>query len=122
VAAYGVTFAATVGTLAIGALLTALAFSSNQPRPGAVPDPHPLLFANPGYAMGTLLLFPAGSRQHMGRQLQLLVLGPGPASTAGPTIEAWQAVLAVQLAIVGISVAGAVLLLRGRRGQDAPAG
>jgi ABC-2 type transport system permease protein len=122
VAAYGVTFTATVGTLVLGAILTQLAYASPQvARPGTPADVHPLMFVNPGYAVGALLLQPSGAQLHLGRIAQLLFLGSGPASTAGPLVEPWQAALIAQLALVALSFLGAVLLLRGRRGRESSA-
>jgi len=112
VTAYTVTFAATIGTLVVGTLLTALGYASSSVQPG---PPHPLVFANPGYAMGALLLQPDGTRAYSGRLAQLLFLNPGPASTDGVLVDPWQAALLVQTAVAVASIGGAVLLLRVRR-------
>ncbi|HEY4026208.1 MAG TPA: ABC transporter permease subunit [Candidatus Dormibacteraeota bacterium] len=121
VTAYAATFAATVGTLVLGAILTQIAYTSSPAaRTGTPPDVHPILFFNPGYAMGALLLQPSGAQLHTGRLAQLVLLATGPASQSGPVIEPWQAALTVQLALVAVSFLGAVLLLRGRRGRESP--
>jgi ABC-type transport system involved in multi-copper enzyme maturation permease subunit len=118
VTSYGVTFAATVGSLAIGVVLMQLAYVAAGPGPRPPPDPHPLVFANPGYAMGTLLLVPDGAPLHLGRLLQLLFLSPGPADRTGPLIEPWHAALGVELLVVAAALAGTMLLMRARRGRE----
>ena len=134
-------FTGTVGTLALGSLLTAIgalrspslaASSLSGLMPGrlltatgvlgsaslAASDPselHPLLYANPLAAMALVLLAPGAAPVHVGRAVQLLLLAPGLPSTAGPALEAWQASVLVELVVVALSVAGAVAVLRGRR-------
>ena len=117
VVAYGLTFAGTVGTLAIGGLLTSLEFLQRSPGPVVPggPAPHPLLLANPIFAMVTALqTIPMGSVT-LGKVLPLLVLSPASGSAFGPVVQPWLATVLVQAVLVTASVLGSVRVLRGRR-------
>jgi len=116
VVAYGLTFAGTVGTLVIGALLTALeAVQRSGPSVPRSPAPHPLLLANPIFAMVTVLqTIPMGSVT-LGKVLPLLVLSPASGSAFGPVVQPWLATVLVQAVLVTASVLGSVRMLRGRR-------
>ncbi|HZV49746.1 MAG TPA: ABC transporter permease [Candidatus Dormibacteraeota bacterium] len=114
VVAYGVAFFGLVGTLVGGVMLTVAAYV----RTGnlvASPDAHPLLFANPFYAVNQLINEPSGSPMHIGRLLQLMFALGGPPVQVGPTVEPWQATILVQLVIIALSLFGAVQLLQGWR-------
>jgi ABC-2 type transport system permease protein len=113
VLAYGITFAGTVGTGAVGLLLTETV-ALQSVRPGSAPVLHPLLLANPISAMLTVLQSPQVSPMPLGRTAQLLILASGAPSTASPALEAWQVTTAAELLLVLLSVLGAVRLLRGR--------
>ena len=114
VAAYGFTFAGMIGTLMVGVMLT---FIVVQRAGGSVSgvDAHPLQFTNPVYALVVVLDSPNGAPMHLGRLLQLLFLGPGPANTSGPLLEPWQACMLLQVVVIALSVLGAVRLVGGRR-------
>jgi ABC-2 type transport system permease protein len=111
--AYGLTFAGTVGAGAVGLLLTGIT-ASRSVRPGAAPDLHPLLLANPLAAMLTILQSPQVAPMPLGRTVQLLMLASGPPSVAGPALEAWQVTTVTELVLVLLSVLGTIQLLRGR--------
>jgi ABC-2 type transport system permease protein len=116
VMAYGLAFAGMVGTWIVGALLTQIAVVRSQSVGAAgPPDQNPLMLVNPVQAMVTVLLFPGGSPIRLGRAVQLLFLASGRPSAAGPALEPWQASVLVELAVVALSVLGAVLVIRGRR-------
>lgn len=116
VAAYGVAFAGMVGTLFIGTLFTfAIQLRSTGGGVGGQSDAHPLLFANPFYALETVLTNPNGAPMHVGRLLQLLFLGIGDPNSAGPMLEPWQGTLLVQIGLVALSVLGAVQMIKSRR-------
>jgi ABC-2 type transport system permease protein len=118
VAAYGVAFAGMVGTLFIGTLFTfaiLLRSSGGGGGLGSQSDVHPLLFANPFYALETVLSNPNGAPMHVGRLLQLLFLGIGDPNSAGPMLEPWQGALLVQIALVALSLIGAVQMVKSRR-------
>ncbi|MBO0686913.1 MAG: hypothetical protein J2P45_27510, partial [Candidatus Dormibacteraeota bacterium] len=87
--------------------------------PGAGPTQpfaHPLLFVNPFTAMTALLQpSPVAGPVYLGRAVQIMMLGSGPASTSGPLVEAWQASILIELLLVVLSVFGAIQALRGPR-------
>jgi ABC-type transport system involved in multi-copper enzyme maturation permease subunit len=120
VVAYGLAFAGTAGTLAIGTALTAIAAAQRAlggggGGSGAV-DPHPLLLINPIYAMADALENFPGGPVPLAKIPALLVLSPaGSASAGGPAVEPWVATVVVQAVLVVLSVLGAVRVLRGRR-------
>ncbi|HSR26784.1 MAG TPA: ABC transporter permease [Candidatus Eisenbacteria bacterium] len=131
VMAYGVAFAGMIGTLVAGLLFTfTLAVRAQASQAATGGDIHPLLFANPFYALYVVLSDPNGAPMHVGRLVQLLFFVTGQPSTLGPTLEPWQAVVLVQVALVVLSVVGAVQLVQARRApapfrppeQLAPAG
>jgi ABC-2 type transport system permease protein len=121
VVAYGAVTAWTAGTAVLGSLLSFLYFRSSQsgvsagPGP-AQPDLHPLLFANPFFAL-TAVLQPGvtGGAVHLGRAAQILFMATGTPSTAGPLVQAWQAAALAELLVVALCVFGAIQVLRGRR-------
>jgi ABC-type transport system involved in multi-copper enzyme maturation permease subunit len=116
VAAYGVAFAGMVGTLFIGGLFTvAVLLRSSGGGLGSQSGVHPLLFTNPFYALETALASPNGEPMHVGRLLQFLLLGIGDPNSAGPMLEPWQGTLLVQIALVALSVFGAVQMIKSRR-------
>jgi len=110
VAAYGCAFAGLVGTLLVGWMLSILIAERQVSA-----DVHPLEFTNPLYALYMVLDSPNGAGMHLGRLLQLLVLAPGGPNSAGPSLEPWQGTLLAQLAIIALSVYGAVRLVGGHR-------
>jgi ABC-type transport system involved in multi-copper enzyme maturation permease subunit len=110
VAAYGCAFAGLVGTLLVGSMLSILIAERQVSA-----DVHPLEFTNPLYALWVILDSPNGGGMHLGRLLQLLVLAPGGPNSAGPSLEPWQGTLLAQLAIIALSVYGAVRLVGGHR-------
>lgn len=119
VLAFGVTFAGTVGTWIVGSILTQIAYSAAYSSGATTPPaPHPLLLVNPIQAMITVLQSPNGGRVPLGRTVAV-VFG-GPATGAGPMVEPWQATVVAQLLLVALCVAGAVLVLRGRRPLSLP--
>ena len=119
VAAYGVAFAGMVGTLFVGTLFTfAIQLRSNGGGLGSQFDTHPLLFANPFYALQTVLTNPNGAPMHVGRLLQLLFLGIGDPNSAGPMLEPWQGTLLVQIGLVALSIFGAVQMIKSRRAPE----
>ena len=109
VAAYGCAFAGLVGTLLVGSMLSILIAERQVSA-----DVHPLEFTNPLYAL-YIVLSSNGAGMHLGRLLQLLVLAPGGPNSAGPSLEPWQGTLLAQLAIIALSVYGAVRLVGGHR-------
>jgi ABC-2 type transport system permease protein len=116
VMAYGVAFAGMIGTLVAGLLFTfTLAVRAQASQTATGGDIHPLLFANPFYALFIVLTDPNGAPMHMGRLAQLLFFVIGQPSTVGPTLEPWQAVVLVQVVLVALSVVGAVQLVQARR-------
>jgi ABC-2 type transport system permease protein len=116
VLAYGVAFAGMVGTFVLGQLFSFAIFIRTAAGGTATgTDLHPFLFANPYTAMWIILNQPNGAAMHVGRLLQLLFLLPGRASTAGPSLEPWQAVILLQIVLVAASVFGAVQLVQSRR-------
>lgn len=121
VVAYVASAAGLVGSVVLGALLTALYLQAQGPLVAAGPVQvqtvvHPLIFVNPFNAMTALLQpSPFGGAAHLGRVAQILTLARGPASTGGPLIEAWQASIFIELLVVALSVFGAIQVLRGRR-------
>jgi ABC-type transport system involved in multi-copper enzyme maturation permease subunit len=116
VAAYGVTFAATAGTWAVGTILTQIELVQSVSRnlgPGGQagpPDTSPLLYVNPIHAMTTVL--EGSGAVTLGRFTQVLFLTVGPPRTGGPTIEPWQTTVAAQLALVVLAVLATIRLLR----------
>lgn len=117
VVAYGVAFAGTIGTAVAGLLFSFGAVVRSQATIGSsgAGDYHPLLFANPFYALLVALSDSTGSPVHVGRLLQLMFFVGGPPSTAGPSIEPWQAAVLVQVALVALSIIGAIQLVQSRR-------
>jgi len=116
VVAYGVAFAGMIGT-AVAGLLFSLALMVRSPGSigTAGGENHPLLFANPFYALDQVLRNPNGSPMPVGRLFQLMFFITGQPSTIGPLIEPWQAVVLVQIVLVALSVVGAVHLVQSRR-------
>jgi ABC-type transport system involved in multi-copper enzyme maturation permease subunit len=115
VVSYGVAFAGMIGTFVAGVLFT-LALMLRAPGGLSGPtESHPLLFANPFYALFVALNYPTGTSMHVGRLAQLLFFVNGQPSTIGPSIEPWQAAVLVQIVLVALSVMGAVHLVQSRR-------
>jgi ABC-type transport system involved in multi-copper enzyme maturation permease subunit len=116
VVSYGVAFAGMIGTLVAGLLFT---FALMLRTPGTLNTPsgdyHPLLFANPFYALYVVLSDPNGTPMHVGRLVQLLFFVTGQPTTFGPELEPWHAAVLVQIALVVLSVIGAVHLVQSRR-------
>jgi ABC-type transport system involved in multi-copper enzyme maturation permease subunit len=116
VVSYGVAFAGMIGTLVAGLLFTlALMLRAPGGVNGSTGDAHPLLFANPFYALFVVLNDPNGTPMHIGRLIQLLFFVNGQPATAGPSLEPWQAAVLVQVVLVALSVMGAVHLVQSRR-------
>ena len=112
VSSYGAAFALVAGTAVAGIILSYLkAFGQG----GNGLEPHPMLFANPFYALNVILTQPSGNPIHIGRLVQLLVLARGRAADWGPSLEPWQACLTVELILAALAIAASVLLVRGRR-------
>ncbi|HXM57849.1 MAG TPA: ABC transporter permease [Candidatus Dormibacteraeota bacterium] len=117
VVAYGVAFAGTIGTLVAGLLFTfALAVRGSAAATAqAATDFHPLLFANPFYALFVVLDPTQGHPMHVGRLIQLLFFMTSQPSGIGPELEPWQAAVLVQIVLVVLAVVGAVQLVQARR-------
>jgi ABC-2 type transport system permease protein len=116
VVSYGVAFAGMIGTLVAGLLFTlALMLRAPGGLSASGGDSHPLLFANPFYALFVVLNDPNGTPMHVGRLIQLLFFVNGQPTTIGPSIEPWQAAVLVQVVLVTLSIAGAVHLVQSRR-------
>jgi ABC-type transport system involved in multi-copper enzyme maturation permease subunit len=116
VVAYGVAFAGMIGTLVAGLLFTlALMLRTPGGVNGSTGDAHPLLFANPFYALFVVLNDPNGMPMHLGRLVQLLFFVNGQPTAFGPTLEPWQAAVLVQIVLVALSIMGAVHLVQSRR-------
>jgi ABC-2 type transport system permease protein len=117
VVAYGVAFAGMIGTLVAGLLFTfaLVVRGSASQTPAVSGDLHPLLFANPFYALYIVLGDANGAPMHIGRLAQLLFFVTGQPSTVGPELEPWHAVVLVQIVLVVLSVVGAVQLVQARR-------
>jgi ABC-type transport system involved in multi-copper enzyme maturation permease subunit len=116
VVSYGVAFTGMIGTLVAGLLFT---FAMMLRGPGSISiqggEVHPLLYANPFYALYIVLIDPSATPLHVGRLFQLLFFVTGQPSAAGPQIEPWQAVVLVQIVLVALSVVGAVQFVQSRR-------
>ncbi len=116
VMAYGVAFAGMVGTLVAGFLFSfALLVRTSGGLDVRNTDVHPLLFTNPFYAMYVVLSDPNGSPMHLGRLVQLLFFVTGSPNAAGPLMEPWQATVLAQVALVVLSIFGAVQFVQSRR-------
>jgi ABC-2 type transport system permease protein len=116
VVSYGVAFAGMIGTLVAGLLFTlALMLRAPGSLNANSSDSHPLLFANPFYALFVVLNDPNGTPMHVGRLVQLLFFVNGQPTTIGPSVEPWQAAVLVQVVLVALSVVGAVHLVQSRR-------
>ncbi len=115
VVSYGVAFAGMIGTLVAGLFFTFALLLRTPGNLNAPGDYHPLLFANPFYALYVVLSDPSGTPMHVGRLIQLLFFVTGQPTTVGPEIEPWQATVLVQVVLVALSVVGAVQLVQSRR-------
>ncbi len=116
VTSYAGAFALVVGTAVAGLLMTYIyAFRSGLVTSNV--EAHPLLFGNPVFALIIVLLDPNGTPVPLGRLLQLLFLDGGPSARWGPMVEPWQVCVLTELALTALAVAGAVLLVRGRRAR-----
>jgi ABC-type transport system involved in multi-copper enzyme maturation permease subunit len=116
VVAYGVAFAGMIGTLVLGLLFSVALLVSQTGSLGARgTDAHPLLFANPFYSLWAVLNYPNGAPMAVGRVVQLLFFVSSTPSTAGPSLEPWQATVLVQAVLAALSVFGAVQLVQSRR-------
>jgi ABC-type transport system involved in multi-copper enzyme maturation permease subunit len=121
VVAYGLAFAGTAGTLAVGAALTAIAAArwALVLGPASPVAPHPLLLINPVYAMVDALQSLPVAPVPLLKVMPLLVLSsPASSSGGGPTVEPWVATVLVQAVLVVLCFLGAVRALRGRRGRS----
>jgi ABC-2 type transport system permease protein len=112
VSSYGASFALVAGTAVAGVILSYIKVLGQTP--GGL-EPHPLLFANPFYALNTILTQPSGNPIHVGRLLQLFFLTRGGPSDWGPQIEPWQLSVAIMLIVGTLSIVASVMLVRGRR-------
>jgi ABC-type transport system involved in multi-copper enzyme maturation permease subunit len=117
VISYALTFAGTVGTWVLGALLTFTTASRPVTAgPPFAPQPHPLLYVNPIQAMLAALQVPTGMAIPLGRTVQSYgVRGAAAPAVTVPALDLWQATMLAELGVVVVCVAAAVLLLRGRR-------
>jgi ABC-type transport system involved in multi-copper enzyme maturation permease subunit len=113
VASYGAAFASLVGTLVVGWLLTQVILQREGTLGQTVSDVHPFVFANPLYALFIVLTSANGAPMSVGKLIALFFLLPG--GDVGPQLEPWQATVLVQIAVIALSVFGAVRLVRGRR-------
>jgi ABC-type transport system involved in multi-copper enzyme maturation permease subunit len=114
VASYGAAFASLVGTLVVGWLFTLVIWQREGTLGQTVSDVHPFVFANPLYSLFVVLTNANGAPMGLGKAIALFFLAV-PSGDAGPQLEPWQATVLVQLAVIGLSVFGAVRLVRGRR-------
>ena len=114
VASYAISWVATLGTLVAGFLLS-YGVALRQGSPTGVSEAHPVLFANPIYAVGALLFSPNGNPIRLGRLLQLLVLDNGRPATWGPQLQPWQVAIPTELVTIVAAIAISVWLVRGRR-------
>lgn len=114
VIAYGLAFSCTVGTWVIGIVLAMVAASRQPfgPAPGT-PTPSRLLLINPIEAIVSAI-YPSAAAPLASPAMPVFSLVPGLAILRGPMVAPWQATVLVELALVVVSVAGAVQLLRGR--------
>jgi ABC-2 type transport system permease protein len=115
VVSYGVAFAGMVGTLVAGLLFTLALMLRSPNGVGGTGDSHPLLFANPFYALYIVLNDPNGTPEPLGRLVQLMFFVNGQPATIGPSLEPWQAAVLVQIVLVALSIAGAIHLVQSRR-------
>ncbi len=115
ITSYAAAFGLVIGTAVVGLLVTYInAFRTGIAAGGRI-DPHPLLFANPVYALYSVFQAEP-QRLSLGRLLQLLVTaGTGPAGQVGPELQSWQVCVGVELALSALAVWGSVMLVRGRR-------
>lgn len=75
---------------------------------------HPVVFANPFYAIHAVVLGPSPSGAHVGHLGESLALKRDGASTWGPVVQPWQASVTAQAAIVVIGLWLAKQALGGR--------
>lgn len=116
VTSYAAAFTAVIGTAIAGFLLSYIVLFRAGTAASSNFDAHPLLFGNPLYAMYDVLASPStDTPMHLGRQLQLLFMDSGAPARWGPIIQPWQMCIATELGMTALAVAGAVLLVRGRR-------
>jgi ABC-2 type transport system permease protein len=115
VASYGAAFASLVGTLVVGWLFTLVIWQREGTVGQTLSDVHPFVFANPLYGLFVALTSANGAPMSLGKIVALFFLVVGPGGDAGPQLEPWQATVIVQLAVIVLSVFGAVRLVRGRR-------
>jgi ABC-2 type transport system permease protein len=116
VTSYAGAFALVVGTAVAGLLLTYI-YAFRFGLPSSNVEAHPLLFGNPIFALIIVLTDPNGAPVPLGRLLQLVFLEGGAASRWGPVVEPWQICVLTELVLTALAVAGAVLLVRGRRAR-----
>lgn len=116
VTSYAAAFALVVGTAVAGLLLTYI-YAFRYQLTGSSAEPHPLLFGNPIFALVIVLTDPNGAPLPLGRLFQTMFLSGGAPATWGPVIEPWQLCVVTELALTALAVAGAVLLVRGRRAR-----
>ncbi len=115
VTSYAAAFAGVIGTFIAGWLLSFVIFSRQGGFGPANSDVHPLLFMSPLYALQIVLNNPNGAPMHLGRLVQLTFLATGRPSRTGLVFEPWQMTLFAELALTVISIALAVVFVRGRR-------
>ena len=114
VTSYATAFFLVVGTAVAGTLLTYI-YVFRDAAPTNTFDVHPLVYGNPLFAMFAALTLPSGAPVHVGRLFQLLFMSGGAASNWGPELEPWKLCIGSELALTVLAIAGAVLLVRGRR-------
>jgi len=124
VVAYGFSLTATAGTWLVGTVLTQIAYVRSQvptslSGPPPPPDPHPLLLMSPFNALTAVLGNASGGWVSVGQTMHVLLLSPGKTAAAGPVFEPWQATLLFDLALVVLSIFGAIQLMRGRTTRGA---
>ncbi len=113
VTAYGAALGLYVVTALVGAVPT-------LEGDGAGWGAHPLLFANPFYALKavTTAFAPAGAAT--GELLQRLAFRGGRPSTWGPVVQPWQVSVVIQLIATALSMVVTGRLLSGRRLRRRP--
>ena len=102
---YSFVLALYVGTGLVGVMLT---------HTGDGSWVHPLAFANPFYALHALAFPDVEWGMHLGRALQVLLLGRGRAAAWGPVLQPWMVSVAAQMAVAAAVLGSAALVARRR--------